>query len=144
MESEPWIKSWLASVDPVLGIYASKFDEFGYENENIVSQQTKEELEADLAEMSVKRAHGRMILKVHAELQQKVAGMRAAPGPAKSSSCMSREGIMLQGLAPYMAEAADFLQKLGKYMSRTCLLMTAGAVSAKQTMRCPAEERHSS
>ena len=62
MESKPsWIKAWLASIDANLDVYASKFDDFGYDSENFLAEATKDELEGDLQEMSVKKVHARMM-----------------------------------------------------------------------------------
>ena len=116
MESKPsWIQAWLASIDPILGIYADKFDDFGYNSENILSQAAKEDLEADLAEMSIKKAHGRMIVKHHAKLQEAAERPRPSPLRAQISSQGTWEAI-LQELIPCLTDVVDF-QHLGMKLS---------------------------
>ncbi|CAE7376215.1 unnamed protein product [Symbiodinium pilosum] len=115
MESKPsWIQAWLASLDPILGIYADKFDDFGYNSENILSQAAKEDLEADLAEMSIKKPHGRMIVKHHAKLQE-AAAETPSPLRAQISSQGTWEAI-LQELIPCLTDVVDF-QHLGMKLS---------------------------
>ena len=116
MESQPampWIHQWLASIDAVLVIYASKFEDLGYDSRNILSQMTTEELKSDLEGMSVKHAHGRMILKHHAKLQEATTSdaETASPVQAQASSSGAVEGIA-QRLPPFVADAIDF-QNLG-------------------------------
>ncbi|OLQ15466.1 Regulator of nonsense transcripts 1-like [Symbiodinium microadriaticum] len=114
MESKPsWIKAWLASIDPNLDVYASKFDDFGYDSENLLAEATKEELEGDLQEMSVKKVHARMILKHHAILQQKLPVKDAcAPPPTSSPATESWDATAVQQLLPCMAHVLSF-QRLG-------------------------------
>ncbi|CAE7204171.1 unnamed protein product [Symbiodinium sp. CCMP2592] len=110
MESEPavpWIHQWLASIDAVLGIYASKFEDFGYDSRNILSQTTTEELKSDLVEMCVKQAHGRMILKHHAKLQEATTSDAETSSPVQASSPEAVKGIA-QGLPRFVADAIDF------------------------------------
>lgn len=114
MESKPsWIKAWLASIDANLEVYASKFDDFGYDSENFLAEATKDELEGDLQEMSVKKVHARMILRHHAILQQKLHSKDACPPfPTSSPAAESCDATAVQELLPCMAHVLNF-QSLG-------------------------------
>ncbi|OLQ06047.1 hypothetical protein AK812_SmicGene10710 [Symbiodinium microadriaticum] len=130
MESQPampWIHQWLASIDAVLVTYASKFEDLGYDSRNILSQMTTEELKSDLEGMSVKHAHGRMILKHHAKLQEATTSdaETASPVQAQASSSGAVEGIA-QRLPPFVADAIDFQPKV--FIPVLCLRWAQGKI----------------
>eukprot|EP00935_MAST-01C_sp_MAST-1C-sp1_P001159 g1159.t1 len=82
------IGPWLASIHPALERYAEPLRLYGYDDTRLVLDATDEDLELDMAELHMKRAHSRSFFKAVAELRKNEGEARAAARADSESSAM--------------------------------------------------------